>query len=63
MFINSCCLLTNNISFLPSRPVTEGAGMEESLETDLRQDMKVQLNRRGVYINGILYTLIAIKPF
>ncbi len=34
-----------------------------SLETDLRQDMKVQLNRRGVYINGILYTLIAIKPF
>ena len=28
MFINSCCLLTNNISFLPFRPVTEGAGME-----------------------------------
>jgi len=37
--------------------------MSISLETDLRQDMKVQLNRRGVYINGILYTLIAIKPF
>lgn len=33
-----------------------------SLETDLRQDMKVQINRRGVYINNNLYTLIAIKP-
>lgn len=34
-----------------------------SLETDMRQDMKKQLNRRGVYINGILNTLIAIKPY
>lgn len=34
-----------------------------SLETDLRQDMKVQINRRGVYMNGILYTLIAIKTY
>lgn len=33
-----------------------------SLETDLRQDMKVQINRRGVYLNNNLYTLIAIKP-
>lgn len=32
-----------------------------SLETDLRQDMKVQVNRRGVYVNNVLYTLIAIK--
>ncbi len=34
-----------------------------SLETDLRQDMKVQINRRGVYLDGVLYTLIAIKIF
>ncbi len=34
-----------------------------SLETDLRQDMRVQLNRRGVYIDKILYTLIAIKKY
>lgn len=34
-----------------------------SLETDLRQDMKVQVNRRGIYMNGILYTLIAIKTY
>lgn len=34
-----------------------------SLETDLRQDMKVQVNRRGVYMNGVLYTLIAIKSY
>ena len=34
-----------------------------SLETDMRQDMKKQLNRRGVYINGVLNTLIAIKPY
>lgn len=34
-----------------------------SLETDLRLDMKQQINRRGVYINGIMYSLIAIKPF
>jgi len=33
-----------------------------SLETDLRLDMKVQINRRGVYLNGIMYSLIAIKP-
>lgn len=33
-----------------------------SLETDIRLDMKVQLNRRGVYLNGIMYSLIAIKP-
>lgn len=33
-----------------------------SLETDLREDMKVQVNRRGVYIDNTLYTLIAIKP-
>lgn len=32
-----------------------------SLETDLREDMKIQINRRGVYINNSLYTLIAIK--
>lgn len=35
--------------------------MSISLETDLRQDMKVQINRRGVYIDNNLYTLIAIK--
>lgn len=34
-----------------------------SLETDLREDMKIQLNRRGVFINGRMYSLIAIKPF
>lgn len=34
-----------------------------SLETDLRQDMKVQVNRRGIYMNGVLYTLIAIKTY
>ena len=34
-----------------------------SLETDLRQDMQVQVNRRGVYVNSILYTLIAIKTY
>lgn len=34
-----------------------------SLETDLRQDMQVQVNRRGVYINSIMYTLIAIKIY
>ena len=34
-----------------------------SLETDMRQDMKKQLKRKGVYINGILNTLIAIKPY
>ncbi len=34
-----------------------------SLETDLRQDMKVQINRRGVYVNNELCTLIAIKPY
>lgn len=34
-----------------------------SLETDIRLDMKVQFNRRGVYLNGIMYSLIAIKPF
>lgn len=34
-----------------------------SLETDLRLDMKQQINRRGVYINGVMYSLIAIKPF
>jgi hypothetical protein len=34
-----------------------------SLETDLRLDMKVQLNRRGVIIDKKLYTLIAIKKF
>ncbi len=33
-----------------------------SLETDIRLDMKVQINRRGVYLNGIMYSLIAIKP-
>lgn len=33
-----------------------------SLETDLRLDMKIQINRRGVYLNGILYSLIALKP-
>ncbi|MBQ7947001.1 MAG: hypothetical protein IJ277_02410 [Bacteroidaceae bacterium] len=33
-----------------------------SLETDLRLDMKVQINRRGVYLNGIMYSLIAVKP-
>ena len=33
-----------------------------SLETDLREDMKVQVNRRGVYVDNTLYTLIAIKP-
>lgn len=33
-----------------------------SLETDIRLDMKIQLNRRGVYLNGIMYSLIAIKP-
>lgn len=33
-----------------------------SLETDIRQDMKVQINRRGVYLNGRMYSLIAIKP-
>ena len=33
-----------------------------SLETDIRQDMKVQINRRGVYLHGIMYSLIAIKP-
>lgn len=34
-----------------------------SLETDLREDMKIQLNRRGVFINSRMYSLIAIKPF
>lgn len=34
-----------------------------SLETDLRLDMKVQLNRRGVIVDKKLYTLIAIKKF
>lgn len=34
-----------------------------SLETDLRLDMKVQLNRRGVIVEKKLYTLIAIKKF
>lgn len=34
-----------------------------SLETDLRQDMRAQINRRGVYIDKILYTLIAIKKY
>lgn len=34
-----------------------------SLETDIRLDMKVQINRRGVYLNGVMYSLIAIKPF
>lgn len=33
-----------------------------SLETDIRLDMKVKINRRGVYLNGIMYSLIAIKP-
>ena len=33
-----------------------------SLETDLRLDMKLQINRRGVFLNGIMYSLIAIKP-
>lgn len=33
-----------------------------SLETDIRLDMKVQINRRGVYLNGVMYSLIAIKP-
>lgn len=33
-----------------------------SLETDIRQDMKVQINRRGVYLNGKMYSLIAVKP-
>lgn len=33
-----------------------------SLETDLRLDMKLQINRRGVYLDGIMYSLIAIKP-
>ena len=33
-----------------------------SLETDLRLDMKVHINRRGVFLNGIMYSLIAIKP-
>lgn len=33
-----------------------------SLETDLRLDMKIQINRRGVYLNGVMYSLIAIKP-
>ena len=34
-----------------------------SLETDLRLDMKVQLNRRGVIVDKKMYTLIAIKQF
>jgi len=34
-----------------------------SLETDLRLDMKVQLNRRGVIIDNKMFTLIAIKKF
>lgn len=34
-----------------------------SLETDLRLDMKVQLNRRGVIVDKKMYTLIAIKKF
>lgn len=34
-----------------------------SLETDLRLDMKVQLNRRGVIVDNKMYTLIAIKKF
>lgn len=33
-----------------------------SLETDIRLDMKVQINRRGVYLNNVMYSLIAIKP-
>ncbi len=33
-----------------------------SLETDIRLDMKVKINRRGVYLNGVMYSLIAIKP-
>lgn len=34
-----------------------------SLETDLRLDMRVHLNRRGVILDQNLYTLIAIKKF
>ena len=33
-----------------------------SLETDLRLDMKIQINRKGVFLNGVLYSLIALKP-